>query len=247
MSLSGLGRLCNIKRQSIKELLDTLKSDAGKQYPESLQPFAGKDSEMQANGYKNITIIKDEVCTAVVEYYAFDARKTTPEAKHFYRQFAKVGMRSWIQSVTGWAEPKQAAAPPHWYRRLMLFRSKTKIPVGYWCVFEEIVNLVSTLEHLGYTPPLGVVPDISVGKCWANYMRKELDIEPKDVGMKYKHYYPDWEEPVEAYIYPLEHLATFRMWVEETYKPKKMLIYFRKADSNALPSACKLLGLPEGK
>jgi len=151
----------------------------------------------------------------------------------------------WVEEeFANWAKSSQKPAEaPHWYRRLGLFRAKTKIPVGYWCIFEEIVSL----EQYGYIPPLGVVPDISVGKCWANHMRKELEIEPRDVGMKYKHYYPDWEEPVEAYIYPLEYLATFRMWIEETYKPKKMLIYFRKADASALPSACKLLGLPEGK
>jgi hypothetical protein len=39
----------------------------------------------------------------------------------------------------------------------------------------------------------------------------------------------------------------FRKWLEETYKPSKMLAYFKKSSPDALPSICKLLGLPEGK
>jgi len=141
----------------------------------------------------------------------------------------------------------QASEPPYWYRRLGLFRARTKIPVGYWCVFEEIAGMIADLEQLGYIPPEGIIPDISVGKCWCNYLRKVLGIQPEDIGRRYDHYYPDWAEPVNPYIYPLEYLPTFRMWFEETYKPKKMVTYFRRADAAALPSVCKLLGLPEGK
>lgn len=145
------------------------------------------------------------------------------------------------------AAKQQPAKPPHWYRRLGLFRTKTKIPVGYWCIFEEIVGTIADLEQLGYIPPEGIIPDISVGKCWCNHLRSNLKVNPKDIGKKYKHYYPDWAHSVSPYIYPLEYLPEFRVWFEQTYKPQKMLTYFKNADPVALPSVCKLLGLPEGK
>lgn len=150
--------------------------------------------------------------------------------------------RDWKDSVSN----KSQHNPPYWFRRLGLFRSKTKIPVGYWCVFEEIASMIADLEHYGYVPPAGIIPDGSVGKCWCNYLRS-LKINPKDIVREYPHYYPDWAHPVNAYIYPLEYLATFRLWFEQTYKPQKMVTYFKKADVSALPSVCKLLGLPEGR
>lgn len=135
---------------------------------------------------------------------------------------------------------------PYWYKRLMLYRAKTKIPVGWFSIFEEIIRLVGEIESHGYVLQDGQIPDISVGKCWANYLRGDL-INPNDIAMDYKHYYPGWAHSVNANIYPDEYLPMFRKWLEETYKPNKMIAYFKKTSPEALPSICKLLGLPEGK
>jgi len=135
---------------------------------------------------------------------------------------------------------------PYWYRRLKLYREKTKIPVGYFSVFEEITGMVGDLETNGYILKDGLIPDVSVGLCWASYLRKS-GVSVSSVAKKYKHYYPDWAHSIEANIYPVDLLPKFKVWLEETYKPQKMYAYFRGKDPDSLPSVCKLLGLPEGQ
>lgn len=135
---------------------------------------------------------------------------------------------------------------PYWYRRLKIFRAKTKIPLGYWCIFEEIITMVADLEHYGYILKDGLIPDISVGKCWAFYLKSE-GIKVETIVLNYPHYYPGRKEPVFAYIYPNAFLPQFKLWFEQTYKPIKMLNYFKKTDPLAMPSVCRLLGLPEAK
>jgi hypothetical protein len=218
---------------------------------DSLKSFAGKDLKPLTDDPHGRVFILDDVCQAVCEYYAFDARQYNGKdiAIRNFRMIAKAGMRLYIWSQTGYdpMTKNQPVGQPYWYRRMMLYREKTKIPVGYFSIFEEIISLIGDLEAQGYVIPRGCIPDISVGKCWAFHLQKVEKINPKNVAKKYKHQYPDWAYPIEAFIYPLELLPKFRVWMEEAYKPLKMFEYFRKKDPSALPSVCKLLGLPEGK
>lgn len=241
-SIRGAARLADVDESSIRTALHS----AG-QKPSKMAVFLIEQGIDSAELISWIdTGIPDTALALILEYYAYEtqSRYRSQQAKLCCRAFNSIGIREWIKDSIGW---KESNGRPHWYRRLGLFRSKTKIPVGWWCIFEEIMSTVADLEELGYIPPEGIIPDVSVGKCWCNYLRDELKLNPKDIGQKYKHYYPDWAHPVSPYIYPLEYLPTFRMWFEETYKPTKMVGYFKKADPVALPSICKLLGLPEGK
>lgn len=105
MSRSGLARLCGVQESSIRELLDNLVR--GKVTSESLKPLIGKEIQFEAKAaYKNAVIIRDEICAGVIEYYALDARKTTEEAKFALRKLTRMGIRSWIQGITGWFPPK---------------------------------------------------------------------------------------------------------------------------------------------
>lgn len=245
MSVSGLARLCGISHQAITKLLN--EGLATRNLPESLKPLLGMALTLTTKSdIHNVSVIRDEVCACVIEYYAFDSRKTTDEARYAYRKFARDGIRGWIQQINKWQLQQPTIKAPHHYRRLQLFKMRTKMPVGYWCIFEELTGFVGELEAQGYLLPHSIIPDISVGKCWCNYLRS-LGYEPKDLVMKYDHYYPDRKYPVKANIYPNELLGMFKTWFEATYKPQKALQYFRKADQEALPSLCKLLGLPEAQ
>jgi hypothetical protein len=113
MSLSGLARLCGVEQKAIHKLLSSLKSVRIKQLPESLKPFAEKEIQFWANvASQNTVIIRDEVCAAVIEYYAFDSHSSTPSALKVYRSFASRGVRAWIQSITGWKrQPSEPMNP----------------------------------------------------------------------------------------------------------------------------------------
>ncbi|MCL1465949.1 P63C domain-containing protein [Argonema galeatum] len=100
MSQSGLARLCDVAQQTINVLLQDLAT--GQARSECLEPFAGKDLWLKERGLDQAKVVKDEICAAIIEYYAFEARKTTEKALFAYRKFAKMGVRAWIQEITGW-------------------------------------------------------------------------------------------------------------------------------------------------
>jgi hypothetical protein len=76
--------------------------------PESLRSLQGKKIELAlGSAYKNVKIIRDDVCAGVIEYYALDSRQPTPEAKYALRQFTRLGIRSWIQGITGWQTERE--------------------------------------------------------------------------------------------------------------------------------------------
>jgi hypothetical protein len=120
MSESGLARLCGVTQQSINRLLhksvtasppkkaSNSLSDMGlplatNDLPESIRSLQGKKIELVlGSAYKNVKIIRDDVCAGIIEYYALDTRQPTPEAKYALRQFTRLGIRSWIQGITGW-------------------------------------------------------------------------------------------------------------------------------------------------
>ena len=135
-----------------------------------------------------------------------------------------------------------------WFERVKLYRRYTKIPVGWFSVFEQMCSsLMADFEDAGYSLPMDSVPDISVGKCFCNHLRaKGLDLA---VGhgliQEYRHYYPDGRV-VNAKIYNDSILPDYRRWFEEIYCKEKLPAYLKTKDPLALPSLCRLLALPEG-
>jgi hypothetical protein len=100
MSESGLIRLCGAPRSTVKDLLRDLV--VGNPRSDCLNPFAGKGIWLSERGPNNAKIIRDEVCAAVVEHYAYEAQSKTEEAIFAYRKFGSFGVRVWIQRITGW-------------------------------------------------------------------------------------------------------------------------------------------------
>ena len=133
-----------------------------------------------------------------------------------------------------------------WFERLKLYRRKTKIPVGWFSIFEEMCSgLMADFEDAGYSLPNGSIPDISVGKCFCSYLRDAgYDTSSPEIVKKYKHFYPDGRV-VDANIYNVELLGNYRIWFETNYMKNKLVGYLKHKDKAALPSLCKMLGLRE--
>ena len=134
-----------------------------------------------------------------------------------------------------------------WFERVKLYRRHTKIPTGWFSIFEEMCShLMADFEDAGYSLPLGSVPDISVGKYFCQYLRDQgYDTADQAWVRKYQHRYPDGRI-VDANIYCIELLAMYRIWFEQTYTQIHLVKYLKSKDRLALPSLCKMLGLPEG-
>jgi len=120
-----------------------------------------------------------------------------------------------------------------------------KIPQGYFSILNEMTqNLIAPLEKQGYTLPDNMLPDISQGKMFSNWIRNEKELEPKDFP-SYKHEYSDGRI-VDARLYPNKLLEDFRdhfyrVWIKERSKD-----YFEKRDLKAVPYLQSVISLIEG-
>lgn len=258
MSQSGLAILCGVSRQMIISLEDTLVS---KSPSKTLEPFIGKvltlvssdDFTVTVNGKKvgNLKIYKASFCAAVIRHYD---RLGNEVAQYSADQFTEIGINSWIQSITGWSknEPSRTYIP-YWYQRLTLFTAKTRIPDGWWSVFEELAKMMRELESYGYVLPdvskttgRTIAADISIGQMFCRHMRAQGHDVDGEI-QKYPHFYPDGRI-VSANIYPDKWLEPFRTWFNNVWKLQRLREYLKERDPESLPSIDKLLGLlPEGE
>lgn len=256
MSQTGLATLCGVSRQSIIKLEETLVTTTPSK---TLEPFIGKrltlvtseDETILVNGSPagNLKIYKASFCAAVIRHYD---RLGNDVAQYSADQFIEIGVNAWIQGITGWcAAPKQTYIP-YWYQRLTLFTARTRIPDGWWSVFEELAKTMRELEGYGYvlpdvSPTTGklITPDISIGRMFCDHMRREgFDVDSEV--RKYLHHYPDGRS-VQANIYPDTWLTHFRAWFNSHWKPQRLADYLGSRDPEALPSISRLLGLPEAE
>jgi hypothetical protein len=109
MSIIGLSRLCDINDKTMAELL--LNIARGLVRSKRLKRFAGQDLYLGGKAVYGAKIIRAEVCSAIVRYYAFESKAKTETAQYSYDKFADMGMERWIQGVTGWTPQLQSAEP----------------------------------------------------------------------------------------------------------------------------------------
>ena len=237
VSIRGAARIADIND---KTLGDSLKTAAGINPSKLAQTLTDKGFEPA--GFF-VSGIPDVALAIILKYYAFKANRTTEQAERFYDAMSAVGIRTWMQQQLNW-NPISSQAP-YWYQRLMLFLSQNKVPAGYFSIFQETITLVGDLEAAGYVLPDNAIPDISIGKCWANYLRTQ-DINPSEITVSCPHQYPNLPKPIDANAYPEELLPKFRKWFREAYKPTKLPNYLAGKDADALPALSKMLGVPIG-
>lgn len=136
-----------------------------------------------------------------------------------------------------------SAALPYHLRRYLL--NRTNIPAGYFSVFSELaITLIAPLEDMGYHLPDKMIPDISQGKMFAGWVRKEKGLEPNDFPTC-KHEYPDGRIIPNVKLYPNSLLGDFRDHFNNVWLHERALPYFEERDIKALPHLRKLiLSLP---
>lgn len=135
--------------------------------------------------------------------------------------------------VAAFNELKQRLLSPqpklqHLYlARFKLFTAHTHIPLDYFCIFEEILGMMSKLEIQGYHFPDNACPDISIGRCWNIWLRSEG--WDTDQFPYYDHHYPDQRGIQPAKIYPIDPLGSiFKPWLFQTYMQKQLPEYVKK-------------------
>lgn len=154
-----------------------------------------------------------------------------------------VAVSKWVFEWMSGNTPDKNKLPYHIQRYLI---NRSEIPSSHFSIFNEVMlSLIAPLEDQGYQLPDKLVPDISQGRMFAGWLRKEKGLEPNDFPT-YKHTYPDGRIIPNVKLYPNILLADFREHFNEVWLKTNAIKYFKERDQNALPYLVKMVAsLPE--
>jgi hypothetical protein len=228
LTLRGLARMCGVDMAAIQRMATNWQE-------EQTRPRGFKIKELLASqGYRGDSLFlrvrnsaqethayTDAVCMAVLEYYAFEsAQGSNPVALNNYRVLARYSFRAFIYNRCGYDPDKHI--PESWrnfHERVIL---NDQVPINYFSVFREIADIVVHLIQSGCPLDDHTVPDVSVGTMWAKHWCDSGLEDSYGPRQKHPHFYPDWfpqskANPVTAWIYPIQALGEFRIWLYENY------------------------------
>jgi hypothetical protein len=120
MSINGLANACGIALLGLQKLLknSTFFEEVTTKTPQNVDSrLNNKENEVTTKPHDfylieagDVHVIRDIYCERVIYYYAFESRYKKTKAKELYQSLAQHGLRTFIQSKTGY-EAKQA--PQH--------------------------------------------------------------------------------------------------------------------------------------
>lgn len=144
-----------------------------------------------------------------------------------------VMVSKWVYDwMSGKGGAKTPAELPHHLARYL--KNDSKVPQGYFSVLQETgLSLFGPLHNIGFEIPKGWVPDISVGRGYCDWIRKQHGIDT-DALPTYAHDYLDGRQVVFPKVYPEHLLPDFRYWFRSEWLPKNGVQYFKKKDPSSL-------------
>ena len=176
----------------------------------------------------------------------------------------KVAQGTWVHPKVAihlgmWLSPAFAVTVSEWvydwmsgkYRDYMpihiqrYLKNKSKIPHDHFSMLNEIyLNFLAPLEDHGIVPPDKLMPDISTGRMFSDFLRRK-GIDPTTFP-KYEHEFVDNLRPsVQARLYPIEYLPDFRRYFHDVWLPQKATRYLGEKFPKALPYLPMLQQLPK--
>ena len=182
----------------------------------------------------------EDVCTLLLEYYAFESPTPNEQAVKNYRIISRAGLRLFIYTAVGY-DPHNLV-PKVWrefHDRLVLARA----PLGYFGVFREGADFILAAIRGGLSVDHRTVPDISVGQQWGAYWTSNSLASKHGDRMKHEHNYPAYfpqaaSNPQDIWVYPLSALGEFRTWLHAEYVPTKFPKYLEsKVRQGLLPAS----------
>jgi hypothetical protein len=225
----GLARLCGVNAGRMSEMASSWNTGGGTSAAAKIREIlVERTGDIPAKPFVevkqrsgNFYAYPDDVCLAVLEYYAFDAPCPSDVAKQNFRVLAGKALADFIFAQVGY-DPTHSI-PDEWrqfHDRVAL--TYNSVPRGYFGVFKEIADMIVTLGQGGIQIDSSFVPDISVGTHWGkHWTANDLD---KEYGLriKFDHCYPDYfpqakSNPQDVWCYPELALGEFRRWLREEY------------------------------
>jgi hypothetical protein len=225
MTVSALADFCSTSQPAVTQILNRIRESdpITNDLSDCLKPFAGKDLRLITNDLQGRLIIPDDACSAVSEYYAFEARQYAGKqvATANYRSMAKAGMRIFIWVRTGYIPPvlrdSLKAHTSNYIQRLENTYDHV-IADHLWSIFREGAEVLLLVEKKMRVPVDKMdLCDGSIGRRWSDY-RKTQDWATSKVE-SYTHVFRDQREKQYPKAYQLTELQYFRKWVREVYIP----------------------------
>jgi hypothetical protein len=227
MTVSALAAFCGLAAGSTTAVSNLLTRAENadpetNDLPESLKPIAGKALRLETNDAQGRLIVPDEACSAVIEYYAFDARAYSGQdvAKQNFRVAGRAGIRVFIWSQTGFIpevlRDSLRSNTTTYIERLENIRDH-KIEDDQWTTFREGAEVLLLVEKEMCVPVDQLdLCDGSIGKHWSTYRNGKPWFQASG---HYVHVFRDQRGEREARAYDLGELSYFRRWLREVYIP----------------------------
>lgn len=248
LTLRGLSRVCGIGPSAMHELVSNWEVEKKKPRGVKIRELLAAQRH-DGDSLRLTTISKgkethaytDNVCMALLEYYAFEGGRPNAIALGNFRVLARSSMRIFIYNSCGF-DP-ETLIPDSWrnfHARVLL---NDQIPGDHFSVFRELADIVIHMIQGGCPIDDHTVPDISAGIRWAKFWGDNGFDEKYGLRVKYPHYYPEWfpqagSNPQAAWIYPVTALGAFRMWLYSTYLPESFPNYIAgKVKQGVLPQS----------
>lgn len=239
LTLRGLARLCAVDHAPLLRFTSNWQEERTKPRGQIVDEILRKKGLNLQNLYtKGIiqgteaNIFSDNVCMAILEYYAFESNHAGREtALDNFRKLAGSQLRRFIFLSVG-IDPDnpQRGALECFHERLLM---NDQIPMGYFSVFREMADLSLKMVKGNFDFGPSAIPDISVGTMWSKFWAANNFDEKFGARTKHPHVYPDWfpqhrAGPVDAWIYPDDALGAFRRWMQSDYIPNRFGDYLVK-------------------
>ena len=229
LSGRGLARLCGVDSSRISEISNDWSNSKGVSTIKIINILQHRGFSIPQKPYIEIQsktsnffyAYPDNICLAILEYYAFDASQTKEQALQNYRILAGKSLHDFIYAQVGYRiEENLPEAWQQFHARVSL--TYNSIPPGYFGIFKEIADMIVTLGEAGLHIDSSFVPDISVGKTWSSYWNENNLNSKYGEPKKWEHNYPDMfpqsrSNPQYPACYPESALGEFRKWFREIY------------------------------
>lgn len=152
-------------------------------------------------------------------------RKSTQWLMEYIKTFNRMA-----EALASRKETITPTLPPHLARYLA---NKDNVPVGHFSALTETtLLLMGVLESEGYQLPENMLPDVSVGHWFCEFLRGE-GYNTKSLP-RYRHTYSDRRGTQWPKAYPEELLHKFRKWFRDDWLINHAERYFEERDPVAL-------------
>ena len=98
-----MAKLAGVSRRALSRLVEAYADYEGgtKSEENRLKVLLREPFYMGLAGTNGATIFREEVCVALLEYYAYRSPVKNEKALYSYRKFAAMGWHNWVLSVCG--------------------------------------------------------------------------------------------------------------------------------------------------